>query len=148
MPEPGPGAPDPARLAALHAASFTTPRPWDAAEIAGLLASAPVFVLEEAGGFLIGRAIAGEAELLTLAVAPARRRQGLGRRLVEGFLTRARALQAETAFLEVSAENPAAIALYESLGFRRAGVRRGYYAAPDGQRIDAIVMTRTLAPPP
>ena len=52
--------------------------------------------------------------------------------------------EAQRAFLEVSAENPAAIALYDLAGFRTEGRRRGYYAPPQGARIDALVMARDL----
>ena len=131
-------------LAQIHAACFTTPRPWDAAEIDSLLTSPHVFLLSRAQGFLLGRALAGEAEVLTLAVAPAARRQGLGRALLAGFLTHAAAAGADSAFLEVSAENPAAIALYESAGFVKAGQRRRYYHTPEGRAVDAWVLTRAL----
>lgn len=104
-----------------------------------------VFVLVEGdAGFLLGRAVAGDAEVLTLAVAPEARRRGLGRKLVARFLYQARLRGAGSAFLEVSAENAAAIALYESAGFAAAGRRKGYYATPEGERIDAIVMWRDL----
>ena len=67
-----------AEMADVHAAAFTTPRPWSEAEIADLLASPLCFALTEPGGFLLGRVVAGEAELLTIAVAPDARRRGLG----------------------------------------------------------------------
>ena len=57
-------------MAALHAACFAFPRPWSAAEFAALLADPLVFVQTLPGGFVMGRAVAGEAELLTVAVAP------------------------------------------------------------------------------
>lgn len=136
--------PDTPALAAMHHACFTAPRPWSEAEIAGLLADPTVFLLEAPAGFLMGRAVAGEAELLTLAVDPAARRTGTGRALVARFLDEARARGGETAFLEVSAENDAAIALYDSAGFVTAGRRRGYYATSDGRRIDALVMSCAL----
>lgn len=135
---------DPEALAALHAACFTVPRPWGADEFAGLLARPDTFLLQEPAGFLLGRALAGEAELLTLAVAPDRRRNGTGRQLVGGFLAEAAARGAEAAFLEVAEDNLAAIALYDHSGFIRAGRRRGYYAHPDGRRVDALVMTRGI----
>ncbi len=131
----------PDELAALHGRVFTVPRPWSAAEIVGLLESTGMFLLAEPQGFLMGRAIAGEAELLTLAVAPEARRQGIGARLVAGFLTEARARQAESAFLEVAADNLAALALYDAAGFRQAGRRRGYYATATGP-VDALVLSR------
>jgi len=127
-------------LADLHARCFTTPRPWSASEFASLIASAGVFLLEEDGGFLLGRAIAGEAELLTIAVDPRRQRGGIGRRLVARFESTARDMQATDAFLEVASDNHAAKALYLATGWLEAGVRRGYY----GPRTDAIVMRLTL----
>jgi [ribosomal protein S18]-alanine N-acetyltransferase len=137
----------PAALAALHGACFTTPRPWSAAEIAGLLASPLVFLLIAPQGFLLGRVVAGEAELLTLAVAPDARRQGVGGRLLGGFLTEAQVRGAESAFLEVAEANAAARALYAAAGFAQAGKRRGYYHAPDGTLQDALILVRTLTKP-
>jgi [ribosomal protein S18]-alanine N-acetyltransferase len=136
-------------LEALHARAFRTPPPWSAADFAGFLGDPLCFLLVEGdAAFLLGRAVAGEAELLTLAVAPDARRRGLGRRLVARFLYQALLRGAESAFLEVSSENAAAIALYESSGFARTGLRREYYRDRDGRRIDAVIMSRTLARTP
>jgi ribosomal-protein-alanine N-acetyltransferase len=135
----------PAELAALHHRCFRSPPPWSEADFASFTADPLAFLLVEGdAGFLLGRAVAGEAELLTLAVAPESRRLGLGGKLVARFLYQARLRGAEQAFLEVSAQNPAAIALYESGGFALSGRRRGYYVTPEGGRIDALVMTRSL----
>jgi [ribosomal protein S18]-alanine N-acetyltransferase len=135
----------PEALATLHMRSFRTPPPWSAADFAGLLADPLVFLLLEGdAGFLLGRAVAGEAELLTIAVAPEARRRGLGRNLMSRFLYQARLRGAERAFLEVAADNPGAVALYESSGFLPVGTRRGYYRSPEGQRIDALVLARDL----
>lgn len=136
--------PEVTELAAIHAASFTLPRPWSAPEIRALLDSPHVFVLTESDGFLMGRAVAGEAELLTLAVLPTARGRGLGGRLVHGFLSAAQARAATTAFLEVAAGNDTAIRVYERAGFAQTGRRKGYYSAPDGQRIDALILSRAL----
>lgn len=135
----------PEQLAALHARCFRSPPPWSTADFAGLSADPLAFLLVEGdAGFLLGRAVAGEAELLTLAVAPESRRLGLGAKLLSRFLYQARLRGAEQAFLEVSAQNAAAIALYESQGFARSGRRRLYYATPEGGRVDALVMSRAL----
>jgi ribosomal-protein-alanine N-acetyltransferase len=131
-------------MARLHAAAFITPRPWSEAEIAGLLASPLCFLCTRPGGFLIGRAVAGEAELLTVAVDPASRRQGIGSRLMADFLSEAGARKAESLFLEVAADNDAAQALYAAAGFQPAGIRRGYYRKPDGQPVDALLLRRGL----
>jgi len=127
-----------ARLAEIHAAAF--PAPWDAAAFEALLAQTGVFVLEAPDGFILLRAVADEAEILTLAVAPLVRRNGVGRALVEAAAATAAARGAESLFLEVSADNAAALALYAAAGFEPAGLRKGYYA--DGA--DALVLRRTL----
>jgi ribosomal-protein-alanine N-acetyltransferase len=135
----------PDALAALHARSFTTPRPWSAAEFAAFLGDPLAFLLVEGdAGFLLGRAAAGEAELLTLAVAPEARNRGLGLRLVSRFLYQARLRGAEVAFLEVAADNAPARAVYGRGGFRETGRRPGYYRDADGRPVDALVMTRVL----
>lgn len=140
------GLADPARLAALHAACFRHPRPWSAAEIADLLAGPGVFLLAEPAGFVMGRTILDEVELLTIAVDPAARRQGIGARLLAGFATHAREGGAVLAHLEVAADNAAAQALYLGAGWRQAGRRRGYYRTPEGGAVDALLMTCMLAP--
>ncbi len=135
----------PGALAALHARSFITPRPWTEAEFAGFLADPLVFLLAEGdAGFLLGRVVAGEAELLTLAVAAEARRRGVGRKLVSRFLFQARLRGAETAFLEVAEDNIPALGLYARCGFSEAGRRRGYYPTPNGRAVDALVLRRML----
>lgn len=128
-----------AALAALHATAFD--HPWPETEIASLMASPGVFALIVDGeGFILCRAIAGEAEILTLAVDPAVRRRGTGRALVEAAALLAVQMDGETLFLEVADDNAAALALYESAGFEAVGRRRGYYASG----ADAVVMSRRL----
>jgi len=134
----------PALLARLHAASFTTPRPWTEAELAGFLADPLCDLIALDGGFALIRTIAGEAELLTIAVDPTLRRRGLGRTLLDAALVRAKARGAEAIFLEVAADNVAAIALYEAAGFQRSGTRPGYYRQADGFRTDALTMALSL----
>lgn len=134
----------PAALSALHHSVFTTPRPWSEAEIADLLTGTGVFWLGDARGFVMGRSVAGEAEVLTLAVAPTLRRQGIARALMHGFADQAVMTGAETAFLEVAEDNSAAVALYLSLGYTQAGRRRAYFETPQGKHIDALVMTKSL----
>lgn len=131
-------------MAALHADAFTTPRPWTAAEFAALLADPAIFWVTTESGFALGRAVLDEAEVLTIAVAPAARRQGRGARLMADWLTAARARGAARAFLEVAADNTPAQALYAAQGFAPAGRRKGYYHRPDGQRVDALVLAKTL----
>lgn len=132
-------ADDAVLLARLHAQAFG--HPWGEAEIAALMAGPGVFALTFDGrGFILCRAIAGEAEILTLAVTPDARRDGLGRALVEAAAGLARQFAAETMFLEVASDNHAALALYERTGFSQVGRRKAYYASG----VDALVMSRTL----
>lgn len=132
----------PAALAAIHAACFTVPRPWSAAELAELIASPSTLLAEASDGFALARVAADEAELLTIAVRPEARGRGLGSALLRDVLTAAAARGAGRMVLEVAADNAAALALYRREGFAECGRRRGYYAAPDGRRIDALIMAR------
>lgn len=135
----------PEALADLHARTFRTPRPWTAEEFAGWLADPLAFLMVEGdAGFILGRAVAGEAELLTLAVSPEARGRGLGRRLVTRFLYQARLRGAEEAFLEVAEDNAPARAVYSRAGFTETGRRRGYYRTQDGRPVDALVLRRVL----
>ncbi|MCX7288666.1 MAG: GNAT family N-acetyltransferase [Rhodobacterales bacterium] len=139
----------PSDLATLHARAFTTPRPWSEGEFSALLADPLAFLLVEGdAGFLLGRAVAGEAELLTLAVAPEARRRGLGQRLVSRFLYQARLRGAEVAFLEVAEDNAPARAVYSRAGFTESGRRRGYFRTPESRSVDALVLRRVLTDAP
>jgi ribosomal-protein-alanine N-acetyltransferase len=88
-----------------------------------------------------GWLIVDELHITLVAVAPERRRQGLGRQVLEALLRRAQADGASRATLEVAAANGAARALYGACGFRQAGVRRGYYRNGD----DALIQWVNLA---
>lgn len=130
-------------LAALHAEAFDTP--WSASAFADLLAQAGVALEGEAGGFILIRTVADEAEILTLAVRPSARRQGLGARLVRAATDRAAASGAARLFLEVAEDNVPARALYGALGFEPAGRRPRYYARTEGPSVDALLLVLNLA---
>lgn len=132
-------------LAALHGSAFTAPRPWSAAEFTALLNSPHVFLLTKPKAFLLARVIADEAEILTLAVAPTARRRGSARVLIAEFMAEATHRGAQSAFLEVAADNTPARALYAQAGFAEVGRRRGYYAAQDGSQVDALVLKTALS---
>lgn len=138
-------------LAAIHAEAFAPPERWGPDAIALMLqaeggfgtlalAGAPPFG-EEPLGFALGRAVAGEAEVLTLAVRPGVWRAGVGRALLSALLEAARARGATALFLEVAEGNAAARALYAAAGAEAAGRRRRYYA--DGG--NALVLRFTLS---
>lgn len=98
---------------------------------------------EQAAGFTLSRTIAGETELLLLAVDPKFRRRGLGKMLVETLARQSREQGSTLLFLEMRRGNPAEH-LYRGLGFAPVGERRNYYRTSDGERIDAVTFARTL----
>ncbi len=140
-------ADDAEALEAVHAKAFD--KSWTAPDIVRLMQIMGGFALisedsEGISGFILARVIAGEAEILTLAVAPWARRQGAGLVLVEAVAAEAARRGASVVFLEVATDNAAAVALYQSAGFETAGMRRAYYARPDAPSADALVLRRAL----
>ncbi len=141
---------DAAAMAAIHRTCFA--KPWDPAAMAQFLASPDVLCLMGsvadssggiAGGMLIARRAADEAELLTLAVAPACRNAGLGTALLKSAMNLLREAGAVRLFLEVEEGNEAALRLYRSLGGEPVGRRPGYYEG----RADAAIFSLALSPP-
>ena len=128
-------------LSAIHARAFPQDECWNERIIAGQLSQPGVFGLIDArGGMLLARLAADEAEVLTVAVVPERRQQGLGAALLSRAADEARLRGAERIFLEVSTRNPAARGLYQQLGYQQIGRRKAYYA--DGS--DALVLSKVL----
>jgi len=136
------------KLARLHAQAF--PAPWSESEIVKLMANPAVFVLlasaNEPQGFVMAWAVAGDSEILTIAVVPGARRQGVGIRLMTAAGVAAYARGSSTMHLEVAEDNEAARALYAKLGYVEAGRRGAYYAGEKG-RVDALVLRRELPRP-
>ncbi len=124
-------------LAALHMACF--PDAWNAAAISALLVKPGTLAYAHEDGFVLARVAGNEAEILTLAVAPAARGRGLGRALLQAVITKAAAMGANSMFLEVGVDNPAAMSLYAGLGFSTVGTRKAYY---NGR--DALVLRLSL----
>ena len=134
----------PDELAAIHASSFITPRPWFSAEIADILAAPTTHLFTAPHGFAITRIAGPEAELLTIAVDPAHRRLRIGKTLMDTLITHAKSAGVEEMFLEVAANNEAAQKLYQFCGFTQRATRKDYYTEPNGQKISAIVMAMQL----
>ncbi len=135
----------PETLCATHARAFAGQgRGWSAAEFAALLDSPHTFVVGDARAFALGRAIAEEAELLTLATDPVHRRTGLARAALSAFETEARARGAVRGFLEVAADNAAARALYAAARWRECARRAAYYPRVGGAAADALILEKPL----
>ncbi|GHU02104.1 hypothetical protein FACS1894186_6140 [Alphaproteobacteria bacterium] len=129
---------DAAFIAALHNA-HAAGRPWTPAETEALLARAGLAgLVADGSGYILISLTAEEAEIVDIAVAPARVGQGIGRALLDAALAHAAPREV---FLEVACDNPRAIALYESSGFARVGTRPHYYLRR-GTTADALVMRR------
>ena len=131
-------------MARLHKAAFVQLRPWTEAEFKTLTGSPHVLVAGDTRSFALACVVADEAELLTIATHPKFQRQGLAGAVMTEWQTRAASQGAVRAFLEVASDNPEAIALYETCGYRQSGLRRGYYQRPGKAAADALVMVRDL----
>ena len=126
------GPRDAAAIAALHAASFQ--RGWSDGEIERMLRERNIVAHRATTGralhgFILSRLAAGEAEILSVAVASARRGRGLARALLNLHLRRLAGLGARAVFLEVDEDNEPARRLYRRAGFREVGRRAGLLPA-------------------
>lgn len=108
--------------------------PWSLGDFSDCLESGlAVRVAERAAvlvGYIVGRSVLDEAEILNLGVAPSSRRQGVARALVRDLLTAFVGSGVHSVFLEVRESNTAALDLYRSFGFRAVGRRPRYYHRP------------------
>jgi len=142
------GPRDAAALAELHAASFQ--RGWSDGEFERLLIERNVvahraMMGRTLAGFILSRMTAGDAEILSVAVASPRRGRGLARALLHLHMRRLAGLGVRAMFLEVDEDNAPARRLYERAGFREVGRRPGYYQQANGNAATALVLRRDLA---
>jgi ribosomal-protein-alanine N-acetyltransferase len=126
--------------------------PWTRGNfIDSLLANHLAWCLFDAHDALLGYAIAmagvEELHLLNITVAPAHRRHGHARFMMNHLIRHSRDSGVRVLWLEVRPSNAAAHGLYADLGFERVGVRRHYYPAEGRRREDAWVMRLDLTPP-
>jgi ribosomal-protein-alanine N-acetyltransferase len=139
---------DAAAIAILHKASFQ--RGWGEEEVYGLLIEKNVIAHRTMigrtmtgsamAGFILSRFAAGEAEILSIAIAPKHRGRGLSRPLLDLNLRRLAGFGARTVFLEVDENNAPARALYRRAGFADVGRRKSYYQSG----ANALVLRRDL----
>lgn len=122
---------------------------WTAPQCAGLMPLPGVWLSlardgEGVMGFALGRMIAGEAELLLLAVKKSSQGKGAGELLLQRFMSVAQTRGANRLHLEVRDGNHA-VKLYQRAGFTAVGRRKNYYTGRDGQIYDALTLVRTTA---
>jgi ribosomal-protein-alanine N-acetyltransferase len=121
--------------------------PWSARSFASCLAdrdtvfSIVATVDERVVGYAVNWLVPPEIHIGNIAVAPGFRRLGIARQLLNTVLAYGRARHCSVAHLEVRVSNVPAIGLYEQMGFRRVGLRRGYY---EDSGEDALLMSLSI----
>lgn len=131
--------------------------PWREDEIRRFLESRGAIAFYAAGraygetmpqGFVLARVTLDEGDILSLGVIPEARRQGLGLRLLDAVMARARELGARRLHLDVGTDNAAGRALYARRGFTEVGRRRSYYRRRDGRQVDGLILAARLESSP
>lgn len=134
----------------LHSKAFTSP--WSAAALRENLAQPPSFGLgllapdqsEQIISFVLFQRVLDEAEILTLATAPAHQKQGHAKALLKAAFGHLTERGVRRCLLDVAADNAAAIALYTKLGFTVDGKRKAYYKQKSRPDVDALLMSSDM----
>ncbi len=141
-----------ALLAQLHRRAFEPQGDavWQASAFRQLLESpgmeANLFHKEnQPVGFCLYRVVAGEAELISIAVDPMLQGEGVATFIMAYLLSTLKQQGVAQFFLEVRTDNTAAISLYQRHGLQQAGVRENYYKKSDGRSVDALVFSCSLS---
>ena len=125
------------KIAELHKLCFSH-RPWGANDFVDLKKSGCEIVASE-NGFIVWRTVLDTAEIITIGVRPDARGNGIAMAMLGLLEHEVKKVGVKKIFLDVSAENTAAINLYKKCGFTQNGRRPKYY---DG--IDAILMEKEI----
>jgi len=139
-----------AAMEAVHAEAFPPSQAWDASAFRDLLERETIWAeglisdTHSLQAFLIAQYVKGEAEILTLATLPEKRRQGFAAELMQALEHRLNAWGLHKWLLDVAADNPGGIAFYTDQGFQIDGRRINYYRRSNGQRVDAILMSKAV----
>ena len=133
------------RLAAFHAKCFeNSNQRFNKNSMFYFLKSQNTHLLYDQRSLAIIQAAQLEADVITLAVDPSMRNHGIGSNLLTLVLEYLEHLNLKKVFLEVEANNTAALNLYRKTGFMRCGLRKDYYGLSQGERVDALVMSYDL----
>ena len=135
---------------AIESAAYAFP--WTRGNFIDSIASRyPARLLYNPTGGLLGYFVAmvgvDEMHLLNITIAPEVQGRGHARFLIDTLIGLCAEHAARALWLEVRQSNLRARVIYERLGFTQAGVRKGYYPAPQGEREDAVVMSFPVAAP-
>ena len=134
----------PFEMAKLHLMSGSLTRPWSENEYKNLLATDTIRFFYVENGFLIGRLIGSDAEILNVIVHPKYRRLGKARYLIDKFEKEAKNVGSSKCFLEVAESNSPANKLYHDLGYLKVGQRKNYYEFIDGRKDNASILAREI----
>ncbi|HUQ35238.1 MAG TPA: tRNA (adenosine(37)-N6)-threonylcarbamoyltransferase complex dimerization subunit type 1 TsaB [Aestuariivirga sp.] len=134
-------------LAEIHGESFETQwRETDFGEMLAVPGTSAIIVSSQNNpmGFVLFRKAADEAEILTICTRPGFRQKGQGKLLMQHLESVLKKDDVRSLFIEVAVSNHAALALYASSGFEKAGARKNYYGRSDGSQEDALIMRKGL----
>ncbi|MDX1976011.1 MAG: ribosomal protein S18-alanine N-acetyltransferase [Rickettsiales bacterium] len=134
-------------LTAIHQQCFTTY--WNIEEFNDFFSVAGTYAhlayAPQPVGMMVYRQQVEQADIITIAVLPDYRRQGVAKALLANAMAHLQQLGVETVFLDVEHQNQAALAFYEGFGFRHIRRRKNYYRQKDGTYTDALVMAYKFA---
>lgn len=125
-------------LWAIHTQCFN--KPWSLHNFQEILKLPTTFGFCQNEGFILCSIVAEDIEILTFAVLPQYRRQGIGLRLIKSLQDFAIQQHKKHIFLEVNATNHAAYSLYKKARFMQTGLRKNYYHEKN-QNFDALCLT-------
>ena len=134
----------PFEMAKLHLLSGSLTRPWSESEYKILLSTDTIRFFYVENGFLVGRLIEPDAEILNVIVHPKYRRLGKARYLIDKFEKEAKEEGSSKCFLEVAESNSRANKLYQSLNYLSVGKRKNYYEFVDGRKDNASILAKEI----
>ena len=134
----------PFEMANLHLLSGSLTRPWSESEYKNLLSTDRIKFFYVENGFLVGRLIGPDAEILNVIVHPKYRRLGKARYLIGKFEKEAKDAGSSKCFLEVAESNSQANKLYQSLSYVSVGRRKNYYEFTDGRKDNASILAKEI----
>jgi ribosomal-protein-alanine N-acetyltransferase len=131
-------------MSKLHLLSGSLTRPWSESEYKILLSTDTIRFFYVENGFLVGRLIGPDAEILNVIVHPKYRRLGKARYLIDKFEKEAKEEGSSKCFLEVAESNSRANKLYQSLNYLSVGKRKNYYEFVDGRKDNASILAKEI----